>query len=119
MYVTGLRPCLRAMYSGISSMGPGRYKETMAIMSSNADGFNSFKYLFMPPDSNWKTPVCRRAPTAQKFFYHPRQDFLYLLFHRENLLYDLQCLQLWKGFLNQENPFLKVLSPQSRASRIE
>ena len=43
-------------YLGIKSMGPGRYREIPAMMSSRFSGFNSFIKLFMPPLSSWNTP---------------------------------------------------------------
>ena len=43
-------------YRGIKSMGPGRYREIPAMISSKFSGFNSFMKLFIPELSSWNTP---------------------------------------------------------------
>ena len=43
-------------YLGMKSMGPGRYREMPAMMSSRLSGFSSFMKLFIPPLSSWNTP---------------------------------------------------------------
>ncbi|MNT98213.1 hypothetical protein D3C72_2407460 [compost metagenome] len=39
------------------SSGPGRYRASMAMMSSNVFGRSFFSSSFMPRDSNWNTAV--------------------------------------------------------------
>ena len=45
------------MKSGISSIGPGRYSATSAMMSSKRSGRACFSKSRMPRDSNWNTAV--------------------------------------------------------------
>jgi hypothetical protein len=40
-YVIFSFPCFRLIKEGILLIGPGRYKETMAMISSKRSGFNS------------------------------------------------------------------------------
>ena len=39
------------------SIGPGLYKDTTAMISSNLSGFKPVKTSFIPEDSNWNIPV--------------------------------------------------------------
>lgn len=52
----------------VKSIGPGRYREIPAIMSSRLCGFSSFMKFFMPALSSWNTPsvfpVPRESSTA-------------------------------------------------------
>ena len=49
-------------------MGPGLYKATMAVISSKVVGCSSFKYLFIPSDSNWNTDVLSAFCKSSKVF---------------------------------------------------
>jgi hypothetical protein len=46
---------------GIQSIGPGRYSDTMAVMSSNSCGLQLLQVAAHAADSNWKTPVVSAA----------------------------------------------------------
>ena len=58
-------------YLGIKSIGPGRYREIPAIISSRLSGFNSFMKFFIPALSSWKIPsqwpVPIEASTCESF----------------------------------------------------
>jgi hypothetical protein len=62
-YATLAFPCFRLMKSGISSMGPGRYSETMAMRSSSRSGLRLRMASRMPDDSNWNTPNVLASPS--------------------------------------------------------
>ena len=49
--------CLPATYRGMDSIGPGRYSDIAAMMSSKLDGFIWVRNWVMPEDSSWKMPV--------------------------------------------------------------
>ena len=59
---------LPLMYLGIKSMGPGRYREIPAMMSSRLPGLSSFMKLFMPPLSSWNTPSVLPVPMESRTF---------------------------------------------------
>ena len=46
----------------MKSMGPGRYREIPAMMSSRLWGFSSFMKFFMPVLSSWNTPSVLPVP---------------------------------------------------------
>ncbi len=50
-------PCLRAQYASMLTIGPGRYSALAAIRSSIRLGFILASTSFIPPDSNWNTPL--------------------------------------------------------------
>ena len=56
LYVTLWAFCLFAMNLGMESMGPGRYRATMAVRSSIEVGFMLTQTPVMPADSIWNTP---------------------------------------------------------------
>ena len=45
-------------------MGPGRYREMPAMMSSRVVGFSSFMKLFMPALSSWNMPSVLPLPMS-------------------------------------------------------
>ena len=49
-------------------MGPGRYREIPAMMSSKLPGFSSFMKLFIPPLSSWNTPSVLPVPMESSTF---------------------------------------------------
>ena len=51
--------CLQAMNRGMESMGPGRYRAMMAVMSSMFWGLRPTHTPVMPADSIWNTPEVR------------------------------------------------------------
>ena len=51
-------------YLGIKSIGPGRYSEIPAIISSRLSGFSSFMKVLKPPLSSWNTPSFFPVPIA-------------------------------------------------------
>ena len=55
-------------YLGMKSMGPGRYREIPAMMSSRLSGFSSFMKLFIPPLSSWNTPSSFPVPMDSMTF---------------------------------------------------
>jgi hypothetical protein len=56
------------MYCGIKSIGPGRYREIPAMISSRLCGFNSFMKFFIPALSSWNTPTVFDAPIIPSTF---------------------------------------------------
>ena len=48
--------CLPATYRGMDSIGPGRYSDMAAMMSSKFEGFIEVRNWRMPLDSSWNTP---------------------------------------------------------------
>ena len=61
-----LRSFFPFRYRGIKSMGPGRYREMPAMMSSRFSGFSSFIKLFIPPLSSWNTPSVFPVPMESR-----------------------------------------------------
>ena len=70
IYSTSSRPCFRAMYLGIFSIGPGRYNATTAIISSKRSGFSPFSTSRMPLDSSWNNPTASPSPSMAKVSSH-------------------------------------------------
>ena len=51
------------MNRGMESMGPGRYRAMMAVMSSMVWGFRPTHTPVMPADSIWNTPEVFPSPS--------------------------------------------------------
>gem|GEM_PF-2300518 len=67
-YATFSLQCLRLMYVGIYASGPGRYNDTITIISSKVLGFSSLRYLRIPDDSNWNTQVVSQSANILNTF---------------------------------------------------
>ena len=55
-YFTEEMSCFPAIYRGMDSMGPGRYSEMAAMISSKQLGFMLVRKEVMPLPSSWNTP---------------------------------------------------------------
>ena len=56
LYFTLAGSCFPAIYRGMDSIGPGRYREIAAMISSKHAGFMPVRNPVIPAPSSWNTP---------------------------------------------------------------
>ena len=65
-YLTWAASLWFSRYMGMNCMGPGRYKEIMAIRSSMPCASDCTSSRVMPADSNWNTPTVWPSASMSK-----------------------------------------------------